>query len=101
MAVLALAAVGSAIFGGGATALGASAAVAATAASVGSAVLGAVGSYVDSTILFPAIFGRDNPNQTGPKIGDLQLTTASPGSPVYYVLGRNNQIGRASCRERG
>jgi len=56
------------------------------ASSVGIAVAGAVGSYIDQTLIFPAIFGQDN-NIEGPKLDDLQVSVASEGSPSMFAIG--------------
>lgn len=75
--------IGSAILPGIGTAIG---------AAVGGAIGGAIGGYVDQAFLFPAIFGRDKSQIQGARIDDFQFTTASPGTPVNWCLGRFNRL---------
>lgn len=79
---------------GGAAVGGSTAAVAfgLSGAAIGGFVGGTVGSIIDSQIIFPALFGRAGDFQ-GPRIDDIQLQTASEGSPMKYVLGPSNRVG--------
>jgi hypothetical protein len=90
MAVIALVPIGAALFSGAAA--GSSAAAIAMAGAIGGGIFGAVGSYLDQAVLFPAIFGRNNQVISGPKIDDWQLTTGSPGSPIHFCMGRENRV---------
>lgn len=60
-------------------------------AQIGFFVGGALGSVVDSTLLFPAIF-KNKPIQ-GPRVDDIGVTTASEGSPMFWILGPRNRVG--------
>lgn len=50
----------------------------------------AVGAYIDSTIIFPRLFGPD-PTE-GPKIDDLEIARWSEGTPVPRVFGQNARV---------
>lgn len=60
-------------------------------AQIGFFIGGALGSIIDSTILFPAIF-KNKPIQ-GPRVDDIGVTTASEGSPIFWILGPRNRVG--------
>lgn len=45
----------------------------------------AVGGYIDSTFLFPLIFGTQS--FEGPRLTDLSLSSATEGTPIPYCLG--------------
>lgn len=51
----------------------------------------AIGGIIDSQFLLPAVFPTDS--LQGPRLNDLQLTTASEGSPVKWVIGPRNRVG--------
>lgn len=67
-----------------------------TGAAIGGAIGGALGAaaggIIDQTLLFPAIFGKESVTLYGPKIADFQVTTASPGTPITFCIGRENRI---------
>lgn len=51
----------------------------------------AVGTYIDSQLLFPAIFKNDDRIRT-PQVDDFQIQTGSEGSPIKTVYGYENRI---------
>ena len=86
MAVLALFAVGGLVGGSiGGTVLGM------TAASIGGAIGASIGGVIDSQFVFPAIFGT-GVTANGQRVNDLQLQTATEGSPVNFCLGPENRV---------
>lgn len=88
MAAIAFAIAGAALAGPGETAvLGATIAF----STIGGAIGGAIGSIVDSQFLFPAIFGTPD-GIAGPKLDDLQVTTASEGSGMNFCLGPGTRV---------
>lgn len=93
MATLALAAIGPALLSGATG--GASGVVLAgtvfTIGQVGTFIGGIAGAIVDSTLLFPAIYGGPQ-DIVGPRIGDLKLQTATEGSPMMRAFGPKNRI---------
>lgn len=52
----------------------------------------AAGSFIDNKFLLPKLFGSNNPENTGLRQDDLQVTTASEGSPENYAIGPENLI---------
>lgn len=90
MAVIALALVGGAI----GTAVGGTAAIAfgITAGAIGTAVGAAVGGYLDSQYIIPALFSKGDQSYVGPRIDDLSIQTASEGSPIKRVYGVKNKV---------
>lgn len=53
---------------------------------------GALGGVVDTQFLFPAVFGKGNAGQSGPRINDLQISSASEGSPIGWCTGGKNRV---------
>lgn len=60
---------------------------------IGTAIGIAIGGYIDSKFLFPALFGPDDQNIAGPRIIDLRIMTASAGSGMHYCMGPSNRVG--------
>jgi hypothetical protein len=100
MATIALGVAGGALGGaiggsiwGGTAALGAFAGTsyytsgALIGAFVGKVAGATLGAYVDQTVILPALFGRNVPNDTGPKVDDFQITLASEGTPISFIMG--------------
>lgn len=49
------------------------------------------GSLIDNFLLFPLLFPK--PTMSGPKLQDLQVSTASEGDPIKWVIGPFNRVG--------
>lgn len=58
---------------------------------VGGFIGAAVGGLIDTYITLPLLFPTD-PLQ-GPRLNDLQVTTATEGNPVKWAIGPKNRIG--------
>lgn len=89
MASLALFAIGSAV--GGAIAGPGALIGGLTGAAIGGFVGGSIGAYIDSTYLFPALFGKDD--IVGQRLGDQPLMTGQEGSSLPWILGPLNRVG--------
>lgn len=88
MATLILMGAGAAIAGSGSFAfLGTTIA----ASTVGATIGGFVGSYIDNTFVFPALFGQQQELE-GPKLEELRIQSASEGSPIHYCQGPNCRV---------
>lgn len=59
---------------------------------IGGALGAALGGYIDNQFIFPAIFGADTPTQEGPRLDQLQLQSASEGSPQKRLYGPKNRV---------
>ena len=62
-----------------------------TIALIGAAA-GLAGAFIDTSFLFPAIFGRPDTDLRGPRIDDVRLQTASEGSPINMCFGGNVRV---------
>lgn len=91
MATIALYAAGAAI-GGSMALTGVGIFVAVTSAAIGGAIGGAVGGVIDSQFIMPALFGSTS--QSGPRLEELDIQTASEGSSIKKFYGPN-------CRAAG
>lgn len=88
MATLAGIAIGAAI---GASGAGGAVVFGLTAAQIGMAVGSVAGGIIDQQFVYPLIFGSGKPLD-GLKIDDLQVQTASEGSPLRLCFGPNNVV---------
>lgn len=60
---------------------------------IGTAIGAALGGFIDSKFLFPALFGPGDQNIAGPRIIDLRIMTAAAGSGMQYCMGPANRVG--------
>jgi len=58
---------------------------------VGGMIGAAIGGYIDNAFIMPALFPKE-PLQ-GPRLNDLQVTTASEGTSVKWAIGPLNRVG--------
>ena len=89
MATLAFFAAGYAI-GGSMSLVGVGIFAGVTSAMVGGAIGGTVGGVIDQQFVMPALFGAAN--QTGPRLEELDIQTASEGSTIKRVYGPNCRV---------
>lgn len=59
---------------------------------IGGALGAALGGYIDNQFIFPAVFGADTATQEGPRLDQLQLQSASEGSPQKRLYGPKNRV---------
>ncbi len=57
---------------------------------VGTALMTGLGAVLDSTVVFPQLFGPEP--VVGPRLGDLNLAASGEGSPVYRMYGPNVRV---------
>lgn len=58
---------------------------------VGGMIGAAIGGYIDNQFIMPALFPKE-PIQ-GPRLNDLQVTTASEGTSMKWTIGPLNRVG--------
>lgn len=63
-----------------------------TPGAIGGVIGGTLGGVLDSQYLFPALFGKGNAGISGPRINDLQISSAAEGTPMSWVTGGKNRV---------
>lgn len=61
-------------------------------AAAGQIVGGMLGAYIDRQYVFPAVFGTDQQNIQGNRLGDLTSPTAHEGAVMYWFFGPENRV---------
>lgn len=59
---------------------------------VAGTVIAAAGAYIDSQIVFPAIFGKPEIDNRGPAIDDLSIQTGTEGASINFCLGALTRV---------